>query len=147
MSFVKTAYDLARKQVFFCRTTDKLSRVAERMHKKNIGSILVKKGDVLKGIITVNDILRQISSKRLSKDTLAKDVMSSPVIVVNKDLEVDDLVDEFNKHKVSRMVLINKKNEIVGVVRDIAAYKYLTFFKYDREARERFSKNYLRELY
>ena len=73
--------------------------------------------------------------------------MSSPIITANKDLEINRLVDEFNKHKVSRMVLINKENKVVGIVRDIAVYKYMTFYKYDREVRKRFARDYLHKLY
>ena len=79
--------------------------------------------------------------------TKAKEVMSSPVITAQWDLEVDNLVDLFNKHKVSRMVLLDNQKKIVGVVRDIAVFKYMTFYKYDEDVRKRFAKDYLRQLY
>ena len=142
MSFVKRAYDIARKEVFFCKSGQPLTEIAEIMHSNKIGSILVKDGDELKGIITVNDLLRQMSKNRDPKTTRASDIMSSPVITASKDLEIDELVDEFNKHKVSRMVLVDNKKKIVGVIRDIAVYKYLTFFKFDNEARGVFDSYY-----
>ena len=46
--------------------------------------------------------------------------MSSPVITVSKDLEIDELVDAFNKYKVSRIVLVDNKKKVVGIVRDSA---------------------------
>lgn len=147
MSFVKTAYDIARKKVFFCDVEDSINVVARVLYKNNIGSILVKKKDKVEGIITVNDILRQVYKNADMKKTKAKDIMSSPVITVKKDLEIDELVEEFNKHKVSRMVLLDKKGEVVGVVRDIAVYKYFSFFKYDNEARKMFTDLYERQLY
>ena len=58
-----------------------------------------------------------------------------------------NLVDEFNKHKVSRMVLVNDKNKVVGIVRDIAVFKYMTFYKYDREVKKRFARDYSQRLY
>jgi predicted transcriptional regulator len=147
MGFVKTAYDIARKQVFFCDAGQPLVEVAESMHRNNIGSILVKKGEELAGIITVNDFLRLVSSKRNPYNKKARDIMSSPVITADKDLEIDQLVEVFNKKKVSRMVLTDSKGKIVGVVRDIAVYKYYTFFKYDAEAKKRFARDYLHKLY
>jgi len=147
MSFVKKAYDISRKEVFFCRPSQPLTEVAEILHSNRIGSVLVKEGDTLKGIITVNDLLRQMSKKKDPEKTLAKDVMSSPVVTASKDLEIDELVDEFNKHKVTRMVLVDEKKKVVGVVRDIAVYKYLTFFKYDIEAKAMFARDYLHKLY
>ncbi|MFH2020548.1 MAG: CBS domain-containing protein [archaeon] len=147
MSFVKTAYDIARKKVFFCKTTDKISEVARILHYNNIGSILVKDKDKVIGIITVNDMLRQIEKNIDTKKTIAKEIMSSPVRTARKDLEIDELVEEFNKHKVSRMVLLDKNGEVAGVVRDIAVYKYFTFFKYDAQVKKMFAKDYVDRFY
>jgi predicted transcriptional regulator len=91
--------------------------------------------------------LRQVSKNADSDKVRAKEIMSSPVRTAAKDLEIDELVEEFNKYKVSRMVLLDKKGVISGVVRDIAVYKYFTFFKYDEDIRKRFSKEYLERLY
>lgn len=145
MAFVKKAYDISRKKVYFCSASDSLSKIARIMYKNNIGSILVKENANL-GIITTNDLLRQMSKNRDSKKITAKNIMSFPVITASKDLEIDELVDKFNRHKVSRMVLLDK-NKIVGVVRDIAVYKYMTFFKYDHQARNMFARDYLHKLY
>ncbi|MEM2139296.1 MAG: CBS domain-containing protein [Candidatus Woesearchaeota archaeon] len=147
MSFVKTAYDIARKKVFFCNVNDAIKDVANILHTNNIGSILVKDNNSVVGIITVNDILRQVSKNKDMIKLKAKEIMSSPVIKVNKDLEIDELAEEFKKHKVSRMVLIDDKSNIIGVVRDIAVFKYFSFFKYDEEARKKFGDLYSRELY
>ncbi len=147
MAFIKKAYDISRKKVFFCETGDSLTKIANTMHINNVGSIIVKEGDLIKGIITVNGLLRQMSKNRDASKTTAKDVMSSPVITANKDLEIDNLVDEFNKHKVSRMVLVDNQKKVVGIVRDIAVFKYMTFYKYDREVRKRFAKDYSQRLY
>ena len=147
MAFIKKAYDISRKKVFFCETGDSLTKIANTMHMNNVGSVIVKEGDLIKGIITVNGLLRQMSKNRDARKTTAKDVMSSPVITANKDLEIDRLVDEFNKHKVSRMVLVNDNKKVVGIVRDIAVFKYMTFYKYDREVRKRFARDYLHKLY
>lgn len=147
MAFIKKAYDISRKKVFFCETGDPLTKIAKTMHMNNVGSVIVKEGDLIKGIITVNGLLRQMSKNKDAGKTTSKDVMSSPVITANKDLEIDKLVDEFNKHNVSRMVLINDKNKVVGIVRDIAVFKYMTFYKYDREVRKRFAKDYSQRLY
>jgi predicted transcriptional regulator len=147
MSYVKTAYDIARKTVFFCLPDEKIKEIARQMHTNNIGSILVCSGKGVDGIITVNDMLRQVARNVDSDKVLAKDIMSSPVRKVNKDLEIDELVEEFNRHKVSRMVLVDDKDNVVGVVRDIAVYKYFTFFKYDDQVRQKFASEYLRKLY
>ena len=45
------------------------------------------------------------------------------------------------------MVLTNKKGDVVGVVRDIAVYKYFTFFKFDAEVKKMFAEDYIHSLY
>lgn len=148
MPFVKRAYDIARKKVFFCNSKDYISEVSEKLHENNVGSILVKENEKILGIITVNDILRQISKKKFNYELRAKDIMSSPVVMAHKDLEIDDLVEEFNKHKkVSRLVLVDDKDRVVGIVRDIAVFKYLSFYKYDEEVKNSFARDYLHNLY
>ena len=147
MPFVKKAYDISRKKVFFCKPEESLSNVARKMYMNNIGSIIVRKDNAAKGIITINDLLKQVAKNSNQEKITAKDIMSSPVVTLSKDLDVDRLVDEFNKHNVSRMVLTNNNRQIVGVVRDIAVYKYMSFYKYDKEVKKRFAVDYLRPLY
>ena len=147
MGFIKKAYDIARKKVFFCQPKQPLTEIAKILYGNNIGSILVRDDKKIVGIITVNDMMRHIARNKDSRQTVAKDIMSSPVVTAAMDLEIDELVDEFNKYKVSRMVLIDKKGYAVGVVRDIAVYKYFSFFKFDEEAKNRFAKEYLHKLY
>jgi predicted transcriptional regulator len=147
MGFIKKAYDIARKKVFFCQPKQPLTEIAKMMFDNNIGSVLVRDEKKIIGIITVNDMMRHIARNDDSKETVAKDIMSSPVVTAPMDLAIDELVDEFNNHKVSRMVLLDKKGEAVGVVRDIAVYKYFSFFKIDEEVKNRFAKEYLHKLY
>jgi predicted transcriptional regulator len=147
MSFVKKAYDLSRKQVYFCNRSDTLDKVARIMHLNNIGSILVGNNEEVHGIITSNDLLRQIAINSNQKETTANDIMSSPVIKISKNMEIDNLYEHFNKHKVSRLILTNDSDKIVGVVRDIAVFKCMSFNKFDTEARNRFANDYVRKLY
>ena len=147
MGLVKTAYDISRKQVFYCRANDTLAEVARKLHKNNVGSILVKgNGDSI-GLITVNDMLRHMHKNMDTLAYRAKDIMSSPLITVSRDIEIDNLVEMFNKHKVSRMVLKDNDGCICGVVRDIAVYKYMTFFKYDKQIGKMFARDHLHKLY
>ena len=147
MSFVKTAFDIARKQVFFCYPWQPLTEIARVMHINNIGSILVRDDSGVKGIITVNGLLRQMSNNADPEKTRASDIMSSPVITASKDLEIDELAKKFHTHDVTRMVLVDSYNKVVGVVRDIAVFKYLTFFKYDESAKKTFAEDHLHMLY
>ena len=144
----KKAYDIARKKVFFCFANDTVPKVADFMQKNNIGSVMIKNkmGKVM-GIITVGDILREVAKRTNLSKTEAGSVMSSPVISIHKDTSLDELIRKFKEKNVTRMLLVNDAGEYVGVVRDIAAYKYLSFVKFDQEAKKRFGASYFNKLY
>ena len=65
MSFIKKAYDISRKKVFFCDNDGSLVKIAEKMHINNIVSVIVKEGELIKGIITVIGLLRQMGKRRM----------------------------------------------------------------------------------
>lgn len=139
----KTAYDISRKKVYFCSDKDLVPKVADTFQKNNIGSILVnnKYGKTV-GIVTVGDILRLISKKPDFAETKAGEIMSSPIVSVHKDTPIDKLVNDFEKGKATRLVLTKDTGEYVGVVRDIAAFKYIAFVAFDKEAKERFGRTF-----
>ncbi|MBN1502010.1 CBS domain-containing protein [Candidatus Woesearchaeota archaeon] len=144
----KTAYDIARKNIFFCSEEDFLPAVADRMQKYNIGSIIVKsKHGKTTGIVTTGDILRFISRNRDIHEVTARQIMSSPVITVHKDISIPELIKCFKELQTTRLVLTKDNGDYVGVVRDIAAYKYISFVKFDKEAKERFGTSYFNRLY
>ena len=147
MTFVKKAYDIARKKVFFCEANETLSNVARRFYTNNIGSIIVKDGEQIKGIITVNDLLRQYPNREHPKMLFAKNIMSRPVVTANKDTDLEELAEMFDEQGVSRLILLDDKKKVVGVVRDIALYKCLKFHRYDKKTRDVFGRNYFNKLY
>ena len=65
----------------------------KRMVDANVGAILVTgaEAQAIEGIFTERDYLRRIAVEgRTSRDTLVRDVMSSPVIVVSPETTVEE---------------------------------------------------------
>jgi CBS domain-containing protein len=61
------------------------------MVEANVGAILVTRGDEIEGIFTERDYLRRIAVEgRRSRFTLVREVMSSPVLCVTPETEVDE---------------------------------------------------------
>ncbi|MDX6513389.1 MAG: hypothetical protein QOE36_2893 [Gaiellaceae bacterium] len=57
----------------------------------NIGAVLVTDGDDIIGIFTERDYLRRIAAEEVqARDTLVRDVMSSPVLIVTPATSVDE---------------------------------------------------------
>jgi CBS domain-containing protein len=61
------------------------------MVEANVGALLVSDGEEIEGIFTERDYLRRIAVEgRRSRDTLVREVMSSPVIYVTPETSVDE---------------------------------------------------------
>ncbi|MBU0757092.1 MAG: CBS domain-containing protein [Nanoarchaeota archaeon] len=144
----KNPIDMTRKKLYYSELTDSVQKIAGVMHKKKIHSILVK--DIrgkMAGIITVGDILRKVERNYDCSTFSANDIMSSPVVTIGMDATVDDIVNKFQKEKVTRLVMLDKNNEPIGIMRDTAVYNYQRFTKYDAEAAERLSSGYRDHFY
>lgn len=89
---------------------------AKTMRKARVGSLFVKKGKQLVGILTDTDIVRRAvaSGKPLGKLTVEK-IMTTPVCTIEGDQPVDDAQDMMGDLGV-RHIAVTKDGAIVGVV-------------------------------
>jgi CBS domain-containing protein len=97
---------------------------AKKMQTERIGSLLVKKGKKLVGIVTDTDIVRRAVStnKNLGKLTVEK-IMTSPICTIEGSQSVDDAQDMMGDLGI-RHLAVTKGGEIVGVisVRDLLLF-------------------------
>jgi CBS domain-containing protein len=94
---------------------------ARIMSEKEIGSVLIRKGDTY-GILTERDIFTKVVSKGLdTKKIKVSEVMSAPCYTVEAVACVSDASRLFNKHDIRRLPVV-ENGEIIGVVsaRDVA---------------------------
>lgn len=89
---------------------------AKKMHIARVGSLLVKKGKKLVGIVTDTDIVRRAVStnKNLGKLTVEK-IMTTPICTIEGNQSVDDAQDMMADLGV-RHLAVTQGGEIVGVV-------------------------------
>jgi predicted transcriptional regulator len=88
---------------------------AEMMGKAHVGALLVKRKEENVGIITERDIMSKIIAvKGDLEKTTAKEIMSTPVVTVDKDIDAEDALKTMAKSKVRRL-LITDKGKIVGI--------------------------------
>jgi CBS domain-containing protein len=97
---------------------------AKTMRTARIGSLFVKKGKQLVGIVTDTDIVRRAVStnKNLGKLTVEK-IMTTPICTIESSQTVDDAQDMMGDLGV-RHLAVTKSGEIVGVVsvRDLVLF-------------------------
>jgi CBS domain-containing protein len=97
---------------------------AKKMKAARVGSLFVKRGKKLVGIVTDTDIVRRAvaTSKPLGKMTVEK-IMTSPICTIEGAQSVDEAQDMMGDLGV-RHLAVTKSGEIVGVVsvRDVMMF-------------------------
>ncbi|MDF0672752.1 MAG: CBS domain-containing protein [Nitrospira sp.] len=93
-----------------------IASAARTMRQARVGSLLVKKGKQLVGIVTDTDIVRRAvaSGKPLGKLTVEK-IMTAPICTIEGSETVDDAQDMMAELGV-RHLGVTKNDEIIGVV-------------------------------
>ena len=88
---------------------------AEVMGREHVGSLLVRwKGDDI-GIITERDIISKIISRRGDlEETKVKDIMSKPLVTVDRDTTGEDAVRTMVENDVRRLP-VTDKGRIIGI--------------------------------
>ena len=93
-----------------------IASAARTMRQARVGSLLVRKGKQLVGIVTDTDIVRRAvaSGKPLGKLTVEK-IMTAPICTIEGSEAVDDAQDMMAELGV-RHLGVTKNGEIIGVV-------------------------------
>jgi CBS domain-containing protein len=101
--------------------------IAKTMTESNISSVAIVSGDDDKriiGIITERDIVRNISSGIAPGDMTAGTMMSSPLVSVTEDLQIEEAALLMLRRKVRHLLVETANHENVGIitVTDLARY-------------------------
>ncbi|MBS3119222.1 CBS domain-containing protein [Candidatus Woesearchaeota archaeon] len=92
------------------------------MDQKVIGSVLVEERGEIIGIVSERDILRKVVAKGLNASRMRiKDIMSSPVITIDAETELQDASEVMRENKIRRLIITEGGN-VVGIItaRDVA---------------------------
>jgi CBS domain-containing protein len=82
----------------------------------NVGALLVTDGTEIAGIFTERDYLRRIAVEgRRSRDTVVRDVMSSPVICVTPQTGVDESMALMSDRRIRHAPVV-ENGALVGMV-------------------------------
>jgi len=82
----------------------------------NVGALLVTDGTEIAGIFTERDYLRRIAVEgRRSRDTLVRDVMSSPVICVTPETGIDESMALMSDRRIRHAPVV-ENGTLVGMI-------------------------------
>lgn len=119
-----TIGQLMTRDVLFIQEEESIQEAAQCMHRKRIGSLLVKKGQDFLGIVTETDVVQAVAEKPEAVAQLTvKEVMSSPIITVERTMSPHYARDLMADRKI-RHLGVTEEGTIIGVisVRDLLAY-------------------------
>ena len=89
---------------------------AQLMKKRKIGNVLVVENNQPIGILTESDILKKVVAEgKNAKDVIIKDIMSTPVIVIEPYVSLDEAMKTMSKCNIRRLPVIENQ-ELIGVI-------------------------------
>lgn len=89
---------------------------AKIMKKRKIGNVLVTKDDLLVGILTESDIIKKVVAEgEKPEDISVAEVMSTPVIVVDPYVSLEEAMKTMGKCNVRRLPVI-EDDELIGII-------------------------------
>jgi CBS domain-containing protein len=97
----------------------------KRMVDAGVGSLLVTDDGKISGIFTERDYLRRMTLEgRDDKETAVRDVMTSPLIVVTPETDIDECMAIMTDRRIRHLPVV-ETDEIVGIVSigDIVKFK------------------------
>lgn len=97
-------------------------QAAKAMEKHDSSCVFVKSKGKIIGVVTERDITRRVVGKGASPKTKVKSVMTSRIVVTPPDTSVEEALKVMTTNKVRRLPVVDKKGDLVGLVRvaDIA---------------------------
>lgn len=90
-----------------------IKQAVDLMLENNINNIPVTKSSVV-GIVTKQDIVKYISEQ--SFDTKIPDLMSEFTISVHRHHTINHVIDEMERNKVNKVIVIDDAEEAVGII-------------------------------
>jgi len=89
----------------------------KRMVESNVGALLVTENGKLAGIVTERDYLRRVTLEgRTEKETLVREIMSSPLVYVTPDTSVDECMAIMTERRIRHVPVLDDHHELVGIV-------------------------------
>ena len=117
--------DVMVKEVITIDENSTVKEAAEIMNKFEIGCLIaIRKGKAI-GIITERDLLKRVVAEaKDANKTKVKDVMSSPLVVVEPSMDLEEAVRLMFQMKIKKLPVVDGKR-LVGLVSltDIARFQ------------------------
>ena len=89
-----------------------LEDIAKAMKRYDVGMVIIKENNKIKGIITDRDIVTKILA---NKDNKIKEYLTTNLVSIDINSDINEAIALMKKHKIKRL-LVKKDNKLVGVL-------------------------------
>ena len=112
-TFVK---DIMKNTVISVDSSLTVKDAAKMMEDSGVGCVVVMDNGVATGILTERDFVRRIAAHEKPLSTPVKEVMSSPLIVINPDETVWQLAELMKQRRIHKVPVVNEDGRLIGIV-------------------------------
>lgn len=107
---------LKGRELWFVDPTATVYEAIEKMSEKGVGALLVMSEGKLVGIISERDYARKVILKdRSSKQTSVWEIMTSSVITVTQDHNIEDCMRTMTENRIRHLPVVDR-DQVVGIV-------------------------------
>jgi CBS domain-containing protein len=110
-----SAKDIMKHQVITVDSSMSVIDTAKIMDDVGIGCVVVIENNIAVGIVTERDFVKRVVSRGIPLSTQIKQVMSSPLIVVNPEENIWEVAELMKQRKIHKVPVVHQ-NLLVGIV-------------------------------
>ena len=113
----KTIRDLMTSNPSTIEPDETVADAAKLIRDEDAGLIPIVEGKKLAGTITDRDIaIRVVAEGKDQQSTTVRDVMTSRLVTVDPDQDLDEALRLMAKHQVRRLPVVEEDGKLVGIV-------------------------------
>lgn len=114
---VQQILDRKGREVWAVKPDNTVLEALEFMAEKNIGAVVVVEDEMPAGILSERDVARKIALEgRKEAETLVHEVMTSQVIGVREDHEIDTCLALMTGNFIRHLPVVNDEQKVIGVI-------------------------------
>lgn len=107
--------DFMTKGVLTIDAEKTIFEAAELMSQKEVGDVVVVKGEIPRGIVTERDFVRRVVAKKRPLDTKISDIMSKPLITIAPEASLKEAARKMVNKGIRRLPVV-EQHKLVGII-------------------------------
>ena len=107
--------DFMTKGVLTVDEDKTIFEAAKLMSQKEVGDVVVLKGEIPRGIVTERDFVRRVVARKTPLDSKISDVMSRPLITIDPDASLKEAARKMVNRGIRRLPVV-EQHKLVGII-------------------------------